>query len=214
MTAKNERAVASRRRRTRPTSSTVSRLSQSLSGPPSASSARAPRRLAARRTSTIVSRWPQPEERVVELAEGAQGHRPPPARGARRDAGAVAGPSTSSAAARGRSNAAVDSVDSSGFREGHRERDPARGGGAARAARSSSSNLFGDGVVKRQSRALPASLGEVRRRRQVAPTLRLSTTRVSPPVPGSTPSSGTSGRLTVELPSSTSRISSQASASS
>ena len=45
-------------------------------------------------------------------------------------------------------------------------------------------------------------------------TLRLSTTRVRPPVPGNTPSSGVSGRLTAELPSSTSRISSQASASS
>ena len=45
-------------------------------------------------------------------------------------------------------------------------------------------------------------------------TRRLSTTRVRPPVPGSTPSSGASGRLTAELPSSTSRIWSQASASS
>ncbi len=45
-------------------------------------------------------------------------------------------------------------------------------------------------------------------------TLRLSTTRVSPPVPGSTPSSGTSGSETAELPSSTSTISSQQSASS
>ena len=45
-------------------------------------------------------------------------------------------------------------------------------------------------------------------------TLRLSTRRVSPPVPGSTPSSGTSGRLTVEERSSIIAISSQASASS
>ena len=45
-------------------------------------------------------------------------------------------------------------------------------------------------------------------------TLRLSVTRVSPPVPGSTASSGTSGRLTADEASSTSRISSQASASS
>ena len=45
-------------------------------------------------------------------------------------------------------------------------------------------------------------------------TLRLSVTRVSPPVPGSTPSSGTSGRLTAEERSSIMRISSQASASS
>jgi hypothetical protein len=43
-------------------------------------------------------------------------------------------------------------------------------------------------------------------------TLRLSTTRVRPPVPGSTPSSGTSGRLTAVERSSTMRISSQASA--
>ena len=45
-------------------------------------------------------------------------------------------------------------------------------------------------------------------------TLRLSTSRVRPPVPGSTPSSGVSGRLTAEFPSSTRTISSQASASS
>jgi hypothetical protein len=45
-------------------------------------------------------------------------------------------------------------------------------------------------------------------------TLRLSTSRVSPPVPGSTASSGVSGNDTAELPSSTSTISSQASASS
>jgi len=45
-------------------------------------------------------------------------------------------------------------------------------------------------------------------------TLRLSTTRVRPPVPGRTPRSGTSGRETAELPSSMRRISSQASASS
>ena len=45
-------------------------------------------------------------------------------------------------------------------------------------------------------------------------TLRLSTTRVRPPVPGSTPSRGTSGSDTVDEPSSTSTISSQASASS
>ncbi len=44
--------------------------------------------------------------------------------------------------------------------------------------------------------------------------LRLSVIRVGPPVPGSTPSSGSSGNATAELPSSTSRISSQASASS
>src|SRR5229473_988293 len=45
-------------------------------------------------------------------------------------------------------------------------------------------------------------------------TLRLSTRRVRPPVPGSTPKSGTSGRLTVEERSSTMTISSQASATS
>src|SRR5207245_1654315 len=45
-------------------------------------------------------------------------------------------------------------------------------------------------------------------------TFRLSTTRVSPPVPGSTPRSVTSGSDTAAAPSSTSRISSQASASS
>jgi hypothetical protein len=45
-------------------------------------------------------------------------------------------------------------------------------------------------------------------------TCRLSTTRVRPPVPGSTPRSGVSGRLTALLPSSTRMISSQASASS
>ena len=41
-------------------------------------------------------------------------------------------------------------------------------------------------------------------------TLRLSTRRVSPPVPGSTPRSGASGRLTALEPSSTSTISSHA----
>ena len=45
-------------------------------------------------------------------------------------------------------------------------------------------------------------------------TPRLSTRRVRPPVPGSTPSWGTSGSETAAEPSSTSRISSQASASS
>jgi hypothetical protein len=45
-------------------------------------------------------------------------------------------------------------------------------------------------------------------------TCRLSTNRVSPPVPGSTPSNGTSGSETVEEPSSMSTISSQARASS
>ena len=45
-------------------------------------------------------------------------------------------------------------------------------------------------------------------------TLRLSTTRVRPPVPGSTARSGTSGSDTAEEESSTRRISSQASASS
>ena len=45
-------------------------------------------------------------------------------------------------------------------------------------------------------------------------TWRLSVTRVSPPVPGSTPGSGTSGSDTADERSSTSRISSQASASS
>ena len=45
-------------------------------------------------------------------------------------------------------------------------------------------------------------------------TLRLSVTRVRPPVPGSTPSSGTSGSDTDDERSSTSTISSQASASS
>src|SRR6185437_5332023 len=45
-------------------------------------------------------------------------------------------------------------------------------------------------------------------------TLRLSTRRVSPPVPGSTPRSGTSGSETAELPSSTRTMSSHASASS
>ena len=45
-------------------------------------------------------------------------------------------------------------------------------------------------------------------------TCLLSVTRVRPPVPGSTPSSGTSGRLTALLRSSTRMISSQASASS
>src|SRR6267378_3157658 len=45
-------------------------------------------------------------------------------------------------------------------------------------------------------------------------TFRLSTTRVRPPVPGSTPSNGTSGSATVEDPSSISTMSSQASASS
>src|SRR4030095_15855541 len=45
-------------------------------------------------------------------------------------------------------------------------------------------------------------------------TFLLSTRRVRPPVPGSTPSSGTSGRETAELPSSTRYISSQAIASS
>ena len=45
-------------------------------------------------------------------------------------------------------------------------------------------------------------------------TLRLSVTRVSPPVPGSTASSGNSGSATVELPSSASRMWSVASASS
>ena len=43
-------------------------------------------------------------------------------------------------------------------------------------------------------------------------TLRLSVTRVRPPVPGSTPSNGTSGKLTVDERSLTIRISSQASA--
>ncbi len=37
-------------------------------------------------------------------------------------------------------------------------------------------------------------------------TLRLSVTRVRPPVPGNTASSGSSGSATVELPSSASRI--------
>ena len=37
-------------------------------------------------------------------------------------------------------------------------------------------------------------------------TLRLSVTRVRPPVPGSTASSGSSGSATVELPSSASRM--------
>jgi hypothetical protein len=45
-------------------------------------------------------------------------------------------------------------------------------------------------------------------------TPRLSTTRVSPPVPGRTPSSGTSGSDTAEELSSTSTIWSQARASS
>ncbi len=44
--------------------------------------------------------------------------------------------------------------------------------------------------------------------------LRLSVMRVRPPVPGKTPSSGTSGKLTALLRSSTSRILSQARASS
>ena len=42
-------------------------------------------------------------------------------------------------------------------------------------------------------------------------TFRLSTTRVRPPVPGSTPSSGTSGSETAAERSSTSRMRSQAS---
>ena len=42
--------------------------------------------------------------------------------------------------------------------------------------------------------------------------LRLSTSRVRPPVPGSTPSSGTSGRLTAVERSSIMAISSQANA--
>ena len=45
-------------------------------------------------------------------------------------------------------------------------------------------------------------------------TLRLSVSRVSPPVPGRTPSNDTSGRLTADERSSIKRISSQASASS
>ena len=45
-------------------------------------------------------------------------------------------------------------------------------------------------------------------------TLRLSVTRVRPPVPGSTASSGSSGSATEELPSSASRMWSAASASS
>ena len=45
-------------------------------------------------------------------------------------------------------------------------------------------------------------------------TLRLSVTRVSPPVPGSTASSGSSGSDTVEEPSSTRMMWSAASASS
>ncbi len=45
-------------------------------------------------------------------------------------------------------------------------------------------------------------------------TWRLSVTRVRPPVPGSTPSSGTSGSATLDERSSTRKISSQASASS
>ena len=45
-------------------------------------------------------------------------------------------------------------------------------------------------------------------------TLRLSVTRVSPPVPGSTPSSGTSGSDTADEPSSISMMWSAASASS
>ena len=45
-------------------------------------------------------------------------------------------------------------------------------------------------------------------------TLRLSVTRVSPPVPGSTASSGSSGKDTDEEPSSTSMMWSAASASS
>ncbi|KAG0736684.1 hypothetical protein G6F24_018246 [Rhizopus arrhizus] len=45
-------------------------------------------------------------------------------------------------------------------------------------------------------------------------TRRLSVTRVRPPVPGSTPSSGTSGSATEDERSSISRISSQARASS
>ena len=45
-------------------------------------------------------------------------------------------------------------------------------------------------------------------------TRRLSVTRVKPPVPGSTPRSGTSGRLTADERSSIRTISSQASASS
>ncbi len=45
-------------------------------------------------------------------------------------------------------------------------------------------------------------------------TLRLSVTRVRPPVPGKTPSSGSSGKLTAEERSSTSTISSHANANS
>src|SRR5205814_7630180 len=45
-------------------------------------------------------------------------------------------------------------------------------------------------------------------------TRRLSVKRVSPPVPGSTPSKGTSGNATAERRSSTSMIQSQANASS
>ena len=66
-----------------------------------------------------------------------------------------------------------------------------------------------DGRVRPNPSALDAN-----RSARSLRTKRLSTTRVRPPVPGITPSSGTSGKDTVEDPSSTRTISSQASASS
>ena len=88
----------------------------------------------------------------------------------------------------------------------------------ARFATASSSRELGTtSSTSRQSTArlplMPSSVVQntsARSRR----TLRLSVTRVSPPVPGNTASSGSSGSETAELPSSTSMIWSVASASS
>src|SRR5262249_22806565 len=88
----------------------------------------------------------------------------------------------------------------------------------ARRATSSLNRLVGyTASTRRQSTArLPRtpSAAVLKQSARSRRTLRLSTTRVRPPVPGRTPSSGVSGRLTAELPSSTRKISSQARASS
>ena len=86
-------------------------------------------------------------------------------------------------------------------------------------SRTVSANLLGGAIVSTRPHssavlARTPSLRVATTSARSLRTLRLSTSRVSPPVPGSTASSGTSGRNTAALPSSTMMISSQASASS
>jgi hypothetical protein len=169
--------------------------------------------------------------RVLELAERAQSptrRRPARSRLGRRSGAGAVGPRTSErrrCGPRGRSTrshvlVAADAVVADGVEGTSASAIPCverAGGRSASESRPRSATLFvprerGNGLRRsrrylRASRARKPSALVQNRSATSRRTLRLSTRRVRPPVPGSTPSSGTSGSDTAEDPSSTSMIS-------